>query len=222
MLITVLLLVAVLVMGCAQLRHIRRVRQERSRIFDPVINVVDDAVVRPDGLAFPVLTGSWHGHPIRLEPIVDALTLRKLPVLWLVVELRRNLDVAAPLDILLRPTGTEFFSPNGRYSRECSSAEWMPAHARVVSPAPRDAPSLSILEPFGSFLADDRTKELCMTEHGLRAVWRLGEGQQAQYRTTRRADFGSVRVRREELDTVLRTLGEIGDVLAPQPARSHQ
>lgn len=220
MLITVLLLVALLAMGWAQLRHIRRVRQERSRIFELVINVVDDAVVRPDGLGFPVLTGSWHGHPIRLEPIVDALTLRKLPVLWLVVEHRRKLNVAAPLDILLRPTGAEFFSPNGHYSGECQADEWMPAEARIASPSPEAAPPLPVLEPFRAFLADNRTKELCVTERGVRVVWRLSEGQQAHYRTVRRADFGSVRVRPEELHIVLCTVSEIGDVLARQPARS--
>ncbi|GIG75025.1 hypothetical protein Pfl04_34290 [Planosporangium flavigriseum] len=204
---------------CAlQVSHVRRVRQDRRRLFEAVGRLFDRVEMHHDGLGFPVLTGSYRGYPIRLEPVVDAVGFRKLPVLWLLVTHSRPLEVDAPVDILLRPDGTEFFSPNGTFIREYADSWRLPGGVRIASPDPDRAPPLSAFEPYRLFFAEPRAKELYVGDGGLRLVWRLSEGDQTQYRTTRRANFGSVRVQPADLQPVLETLAGVGDAFAGQSA----
>lgn len=221
---TALLVVAAVVVagvvGVLQLRHVRSVRMGRRRLFDAVEPLFDEVRVDQDGLGFPVLTGTFAGHPIRLEPVVDAVAFRKLPVLWLLLTHRRPLEVGAPLDVLLRPVGTEFFSPNAGFDHELAAARGFPSHLRIATPDPVLAPPLSAFEPYLPFLSDRRTKELYVAPGGVRLVRQLAEGGQAHYRTTRRADFGAVVITPGQLLPVLETLTGIGDVLAVEDVRT--
>ncbi len=222
---TVMLVVGVVlaaaVFGVVELRHVRSVRRGRRQLFDRVEHLFDEVRVDQDGLGFPVLTGSYRGHPVRLEPVVDALAFRKLPVLWLLLTHHRPLAVDAPLDMLLRPVGTEFFSPNAGFDHEQRPEPGFPSHVRIASPDLQHAPPLSVFEPYLPLLRDSRTKELYVTARGVRLVHQLAEGRQPHYRSTRRADFGPpVMVTPAQLRPVLETLTDIGDVLAGEDARN--
>ena len=207
------------VLALLQVSHARKVKRERSELFDRVEHLFADAELRQDGINYPTLTGNYRGYPIKLEPMVDSLTFRKLPVLWLIVTHHRPLDVAAPLDVLLRPTGTEFFSPNGDYEHDVLPDEGWPEHVRVATPNPREAPPISALRPFLQFIEDPSTKEVLITHRGIRLVHRLAESDQVLYRVTRRADLGSVDLPPERLAPVLAALVGIGDALARRHGR---
>lgn len=195
-----------------QARHVRKVKRERSGLFADVQHLFSDAKVRQDGINYPTLTGGYRGYPIKLEPMVDSLTFRKLPVLWLISTHNRPLNVAAPLDILLRPAGTEFFSPNSDFRHDLPlDADW-PEHVRVASPNPTEGPPVSSFKPFLPFIADPDTKDVLVTGRGVRLVSRLAESDQALYRVTRRADLGRVGLTEERLAPVLDALVGIGDV----------
>lgn len=196
-----------------QASHVRKVKRERGALFDGVAHLFADAEVRQDGIDYPTLTGRYRGYPVKLEAVVDSLAFRKLPVLWLVVTHRRPLDVAAPLDILLGPTGTEFFSPNGDYRHDVVPDPAWPEHVRVASPDPGKAPPVSTLRQSAWFIADPSTKEVLVTGRGIRVVRRLAESDQALYRVTRRADLGPVELPPERLLPVLTALAEVGDAL---------
>jgi hypothetical protein len=198
-----------------EVRHVRRVREARGRLFAEVVHLLTEPHLHQDGIDYPVLDGTYRGRAVRLRPIVDTLGLRKLPVLWLAVEYRGSLDVEVPLDILRRPTGTEFFSPNGGFAHEHPRPRGFPSDVRIASARAMHSPLLSSLEPYGSFLSDARAKELYLTDHGMRLVWLLIEGTQSHYRTTRRADFGAVRLEPAALQLLLDTLLEIGVTLEP-------
>ncbi len=197
-----------------QARHVRRVKHERGGLFDGVEHLFSGVEVRQDGINYPTLKGGYRGYPIKLEPLVDSLTFRKLPVLWLISTHHRPLNVAAPLDILMRPAGPEFFSPNSDFPHDLSlDADW-PEHVRAASPDPALAPPVSALKPFLPFLADPDTKDVLVTGRGVRLVSRLAESDQALYRVTRRADLGRVGLTEERLAPVLDALVGIGDVFA--------
>ena len=196
-----------------QVSHVRKVKRERGSLFDGVTHLFADAEVRQDGINYPTLTGGYRGYPIKLEAMVDSLAFRKLPVLWLVVTHRRPLDVDAPLDVLLGPTGTEFFSPNGDYHHDVVPDPAWPEHVRVASPDPGKAPPVSALRPSAWFIGDPFTKEVLITGRGIRVVRRLAESDQALYRVTRRADLGPVDLTPERLAPVLTALEEMGDAL---------
>lgn len=196
-----------------QATHVRKVKRERGALFGGVAHLFDDAKVRQDGINYPTLTGGYRGYPIKVEAMVDSLAFRKLPMLWLVVTHYRPLDVAAPLDILLNPTGTEFFSPNGDYPHDVVPDPAWPEHVRVASPDPDKAPPVSSLRESAWFVADPFTKEVLITGRGLRVVRRLAESDQGLYRVTRRADLGRVELSPEKLGPVLTALSEMGDAL---------
>lgn len=201
-----------------QVRHVRRVRHDRGLLYERVRELFDGPHIEQDGLDYPVLTATYQGAPIELRPVLDSLAFRKLPVLWLRVTHRRSLAVRAPVDVLLRPNGSEYFSPNAGFARELP-ADGFPAHLRIASPDPELAPPPSALHPFLPFLSEQRAKELYLSADGVRLVWLLAEGRQAHYRTTRRADLGSVRVDPAQLRFVLDTLVEAGDTFAVPSAK---
>lgn len=214
--LTVVLVAGVLAaLAWVQVRHVRRVRHDRGLLYERVRELFDDPHIEQDGLDYPVLTATYRGAPIELRPVLDSLAFRKLPVLWLRVTHRRALAVHAPVDVLLRPTGSEYFSPNAGFASELP-ADGFPAHLRIASPDAELAPPPSALHPF---LSERRAKELYLSADGVRLVWLLAEGRQAHYRTTRRADLGSVRVDPAQLRFVLDTLVEAGDTFAVPAAR---
>jgi hypothetical protein len=213
LLVGLAVLVAAVALVRIQVLHARRVRRERGQLFDRVHDVIDDARIEHDGLGYPVLTGWYRGHRIRLKPVVDTLVLRKLPSLWLIVTEQRRLDVGAPLDVLARPTGAEFFSPNATFAHDLEPPLGFPGHVRIATPDPARAPS-SVLREIGPLFDDPRTKEVLVTAWGVRLVHQLAEGAQAPYRSTRRADFGPVQIVPNGLRDLLHTVTAIGDALA--------
>lgn len=197
-----------------QLSHVRNIKRERAILLDQIKHLFTEVKLHQDGINYPTLTGIYRGRPIKLEPIVDTLAFRKLPVLWLLVTHYRPLGVAAPLDILLRPLGTEFFSPNSDFEHDIApEADW-PEHIRIASPNPSEAPSISVFRPFIRFITDPPTKEVLVTSKGVRLVRQIAEGSQAHYRVTRRTELGAIELTPAQLGPVLDALLEMGDTLA--------
>ena len=197
-----------------QLAHVRRLRHERRQLFDDVQDVLDDVHVHGDG-AYPALTGTYRGHPVRLEPVVDTLGLRKLPALWLVVTQQRRLGVDVPVDVLVRPSGTEYFSPNAGYAHELRPPDGFPAHVRVASPEPGVA--RGTIERLAPLVCDPRTKDVLVSANGVRVVRMLAEAAQGPYRTSRTAEFGVVRIAPDGLRRLLDVVTGVGDTLAGDP-----
>lgn len=212
-LLSVLVIAALVLLAYLQVSHVRAVRVRRGALFDQVTHLFNEVKIRQDGLNYPVLTGRLHGHPIKLEPIVDTLGFRKLPVLWLLITHYRPLPVGSPLDVLLRPHGNEFFSPNQRYEREIPPGPGYPEHIRIASRDPEAAPDLAVLAPFLRFIREMDTKEILVQSTGIRVVRRLAEAEQAHYRVTRRVELHP-NLTETILAPVLSTLTALGDAFA--------
>lgn len=166
-------------------------RQRRDTLFAAAADVLDGAVLTPRHPGYPVLTGKFHGFPVSAEPMVDTMTLRKLPTLWLTLTIRCRLDVSAPLDILLDPNGTEFFSPNTEFPVTLPAPHWLDTHARLATTA-QDHHPVDVLDRLRPLLRDGSLKEVLVNRGGLRLVHRIAEAHQSAYRTTRRAEFDAV------------------------------
>lgn len=210
---------ALVVAGVAALTVLhRRARRaeaaERWALFSAVVPLLDDARLTGERGGYPVLTGRLDGQPVTLRAIVDAVTLRKLPVLWVELVVHRALAVPGTLNVLLRPTGTEFFSPDAGFTHELATPEGVPRPARVSCAAADRAPSPDVLAPATDLLRDPETKELAVGRGGLRVVLRVAEAEQASYRTTRRAVFDHPRVRPDAVTGAVAVLTRVGDVPA--------
>ncbi|MQA82018.1 MAG: hypothetical protein GEV10_26695 [Streptosporangiales bacterium] len=177
-----------------------RVRGERGALFRDVWKMFDGVEEAQDDVDFPVLTGERAGHRWRLEPVVDSLTYRKLPSLWLCVTCYADLGTEAPVSVLLRPTGNEFFSPNRGYAHELPPPDGCPAHARVATPV-AGAPPVP-LGPVGMLLGEQATKEVLLSARGVRVVRQVGEARQGAYRVGRRIDLGAPVVDADDLARV--------------------
>ncbi|MDD7940329.1 hypothetical protein PHK61_18035 [Actinomycetospora lutea] len=209
----VLVLVAAgLVALAVQHRRARRAdAAQRWALFSDVVPLLADARLVGERGGYPVLTGRLDGWPVTLRVIVDAVALRKLPVLWAEVVVHRALDVPGTLNVLLRPTGTEFFSPDSGFAHELAPPAGVPRPVRVSCAGPGRAPSPEVLAPAIELLGDPATKELAVGRGGLRVVLRVAEAEQASYRSTRRAVFDRPRLRPEALTGAVAVLGRVGD-----------
>jgi hypothetical protein len=212
-----LLLTLVAVVVLARLHRGAAVRSARDRaaVLDDCVGLLDRARATAEPGAHPTVTGLVGGHPVTLRLVVDSLTMRKLPVLWLEVVVRRPLPVAAPLNLLRRPAGTEFFSPDGRFDREVAPPTGCPGPVRVSTTDARLAPDVDVLDPAGDLLRDPRLKEIGLGHGGVRAVWLVAEADQASYRLGRRAVFGPARVAAGDLARLLTVLTAVADRVAP-------
>lgn len=210
----VVLVVAVVVLSVLHRRAQRADAEDRARLFERVVPLVEDARLTR-GSGYPVLTGRLGGQPVTLRAIVDAVTLRKLPVLWVELVVHRVLEVEGTVNVLLRPLGTEFFSPDSGFAHELPPPPGFPRPVRVACASANRAPSTEVLAevlaPTTELLRDPATKELGVGRGGLRVVLWVAEGDQASYRSARRAVFDHPRV---DPDAVLRAaavLGATGD-----------
>lgn len=216
--VLIVLAVAVVVLSVLHRRAQRADADDRARLFERVVPYLEDARLTRIGRDHPVLTGRLGGHPVTLRAIVDAVTLRKLPVLWVEVVVHRALAVEGTLNVLLRPVGTEFFSPDAGFAHELPPPPGVRHPARVACASPERAPSTGVLVPATDLLNDPATKELAVGRGGLRVVLLVAEGDQTSYRTARRAVFDHPRVDPDLLTHAVAVLGEIGDrVGTPEP-----
>ena len=158
-----------------------------------------------------MLTGRLDGRPVTARVVVDAVTLRKLPALWVEVVVHRALAAGGTLNVLRRPTGTEFFSPDGGLPHELAPPPGVPRPVRVACASPDRAPSTTVLAPATALLADPATKEVGVGRHGLRVVLLVAEGDQTSYRTARRAVFDRARVDPDAVARAVAVLEEVGD-----------
>jgi hypothetical protein len=202
-----------------EIRRARVARAARDGVFGAVLDVLDDSHLSTDRHRYPVLTGRHRGHPVRVEAVVDTLTLRKLPILWMFVTVRRPFDLDSPVDALARPIGTEFFSPNASFDHRLPTPVDFPVHARIAGPRPTELAPAS-LGTLGELMRDVKVKEVQAGPTGARIVYQLAEADQVPYRTGRRADFGAPRLEPHTLVDLLDGLAALAEALTPERTES--
>src|SRR5262249_14879782 len=106
-----------------------RTKAVRGSYFDDCRSLFADCRVSQSGSDFPILDGSYEGHRIRLEPVVDHMGVRKLPSLWLKVSVLGALPLDGTIDFLARPQNTEFYSPSERLPLTLRIPTGWPQHA---------------------------------------------------------------------------------------------
>jgi len=205
-----LLLTGVIMLAWAQRRHMARVRADRGRLFEDCSGLVDDASVIPRGLDFPLLTGRHAGYEVRLEPVLDTLSMRTVPVLWLVVTCAGPRMETGRLSVLARACGTEFYARHDEAGGAVSTgAEWpgeLAVSADSVDVAERRP---ALLGRIRQFMADGRVKQVVVGPGSVRVVWRCASAESGTYRVTRRVDLTGARVDAPALAAVLDTVEEL-------------
>jgi hypothetical protein len=183
-----LALAALAAMVAFQRAHVRRVGGERRALLEGVRSLFEEARVSQEGIGYPCLTATHAGYPVRVDLVADSAAMRQLPRLWLVVSLLRPVDVAAPVDILLRPQPSDIVSPGERFAYEHVAPPGWPDHLRIATPGP-DAPDLRPSDTLLALLREPETKDVLAGPGGVRIVQELARADLGQWRLVRRAKF---------------------------------
>jgi hypothetical protein len=205
----VVLVLAVAVLATVQTLHSRSVGRQRRLVLRDVEALFDDVTITQDGIGYPSLRGRRHGHTVKVELSVDALAMRQLPVLWMLVTVLRPLPVRTPIDITLRPRSSDIVSAGTAFAYEHAVPEGWPQDIRVMTPRPA-LPPLEALDEFVELLEQPTTKGLLIAPGGVRIVHELARGAVGQYRVVRRPKF-SFTVQPERLQALLDIAERVAD-----------
>jgi hypothetical protein len=179
------LLAALVILPLVLVHDSARDRRRRGDWFTPVLPLLDAYRVTQEGNGWPVLTGRYRGQDVRLEPVLDDMTWRKLPSLWLKATVLSPNPARGTLGFLVRARGGEFYSPTAEMKHRLPLPSGWPTDAMLCTDDKRTAP----LELDMSAFQDLRMKELVITPKGVRLVYQAAQGNRAEYLVLRQARF---------------------------------
>ncbi|RXF74281.1 hypothetical protein [Hansschlegelia zhihuaiae] len=211
-------LLALLSAGAALAAILRAGRREaalrRSALAD--CEGLLDGVVRkiaPSG--YGELRGRFGGLSARLVPISEALVFRRLPQLWIAADVARPAADGRAVEIVRRPTGTEFFTGAGALPLAYTPPPHWPQDTAVRGSG--DASSL--LAELGPLLAeplsDPKLKSVAVTPRGVRVVRQAAQGERASYLLFRESRFAK-RISVSDAEAALELAAAIALRLAAQ------
>ena len=160
--------------------------------------------------------GRFEGRDVRIEPVVDALGLRVVPVLRLMVSMREQFPGQPRLSVLSNETGREFYSGYRGLLRwrDPSWPNWVSV-ACAAEGVDRELADAAV-----SLVTEDSVvKQVLVTERGVRCVVRAAQANSTTYRVTRRADLSEARVTAEDLRQAVTMTGELCEQVAGLAAR---
>jgi hypothetical protein len=191
------------------------VRSRRGALFAPAYDLFSAYRVTQNGSDYPVLSGQYRGRSFHIDAIIDTLTFRRLPVLWLRVSLLAPLPGTSSLDILVRSQNAEFYSPANDLPHALPRRAGWPLDALVRTDDPQRVPDLATIDRHMSVFARPATKELLVTAKGVRLVHMLDQARRAEYLVLRQAEFERTAVDEETLrDLMDRTIALHEDLIA--------
>jgi hypothetical protein len=190
-------------------REHRKAVAARRGLLDDAATALDRPQLThgPDG--FPRLFGRHQGREVRVDLLLDTLTIRRLPQLWLRATLLDHNAGLPGLAILVRPAGAEFYSLTAHFDHRLETPAGFPAEVLIRG----DVGAARLLADLGptlsTVLADARVKEIAITARGLRIVRQAGEGKRGEHLLLRQSVFDNASVPRRELADALDQLQAI-------------
>lgn len=195
-------------------REHRALQRSRQCLFDGCEGILAQEQLTFGADNFPRLDGKCDGRPVRAELIPDTMTIRRLPQLWLSASLLERNAGTPGLDILVRPTGNEFYALSDRFPCRFETPADFPAEA-LIRGDHGAGPLLDKLQPtLAAILADARVKEIAVTNRGVRIVRQVGEGKRGEHLLLRQAHFEDAMVRRSAFHAVLTQLQSLGAIVS--------
>lgn len=189
----------IVTVAVAYREHARQLAARRS-LLDRCVGVLRNATLAHGGDGFPILDGYWNGRFIRTELFPESMAIRRLPQLWLKltrIEVRKGLP---EFSILVRPSGTEFYSLTNGHTSTLRPPEGLAQEIVIRGSGPHAQRLLDAMAPvLATIFADPRIKEVAVTAKGLRLVWQAAEGQRGDHLLLRQCRFENAEVAPEAL-----------------------
>ena len=219
-LLVVAMVALVAAMVAEQLRQHRRRRREQQGLLDEAAGVLEEARGGLDASGLPVLEGRHRGHAARLDVIIDALALRKLPRLFVRAAIHRPLPVAAPVFAVRITTGSGMVESDPRLSRGAPTPATWPEDVIVRTTEDGRVPVPDALLDLGRLFDDPRTASVLVSSRGVRVSWEAARGDVAAWRVSRGARFGqgvAPALALELLDTAVALADEVAGPVTQPP-----
>lgn len=170
-------------------RRRRAVMARRAGLFDGCKALFSQRLVKVSPLGFPRMAGTADGVRWDVQLVPDALGVRKLPALWLLVSLPAPMPVAGTLHLMLRPTGGEGFSRFRDLPEQVALPAGFPADAALRTDAGALTVDAALLRPVLA-LGHERIKEVILSPKGLRVTLLADEADRKNYLILRQTDLG--------------------------------
>ncbi|MDQ7249389.1 hypothetical protein [Dongia sedimenti] len=180
-----------------------KLRALRGAVFAPAYPLFESYRVTQDSVDFPELRGRYRGHDFHVDALVDMVTFRKLPSLWLRVSLLAPVPYRGTLDIMVRSQNVEFYSPANELDHAIQPPAGWPAGTIVKTDNPDAMPPAALVDPHMSFFAAPKAKEILITPKGVRLVYQTDQGTRAEYLVLRSANFAAPQVTAEVMADLL-------------------
>jgi len=194
--ITGAILIGAAVLFLLLLRHLRRAARQRiaqrTGYLDGCRALMQTPRMGRGDSGFARLGGDYGGVPGDIQALPDTLTFRKLPALWVLATLPGPLPVAAPMHLMIRPTGVEPFSRFQTLTHQLDPPGDFPEDCAIRTNGTGPMPTEDILRAHLHIFDDPRVKELVISPKGVRIVFLAEEAQRSRYLIYRDAEMGTV------------------------------
>lgn len=184
-------------------RDRRRFEAERAMLLDDAAGLLEAAVASREAMGYPRLRGRYKGYEASIDAVLDNLSVRKIPSLWLRVTVRADLPFAGSCDMLARAHNVEFYSPSIDFDHVLPLPAGWPEQLTIKSDDPEHMPLPEQLAKHVDVFRDPLVKELLVTPRGVRLVRQAAQASRAEYLVLRQAKFGPVVVPRDLLAGLL-------------------
>lgn len=192
------------------------VMARRGGLLDRCLPLFSDRLVKLSPLGYPRMAGTAGGLRFDVQLVPDALGVRKLPALWLMVSLPEPMPLAATLHLMLRPTGGEGFSRFRDLSDQVALPAGFPQDAALRTDDAGLMPDPALLVP-ALGLGLNRLKEVIVSPKGLRVTLLLEEADRKNYLILRQTDLGQRPVDAAMMRDAIETVQALRDaVLRPE------
>lgn len=176
-------------------RHRRAVRFERRAMYDDCLELFESYRITQDDVAYPVLSGRYRGHRIKLNPIPDYMAFRKIPSLWLQVTVVADIPYEGTFDFLMRPANVEFYSPSWKlWTVLFPNPPGWPVEATLRTDDRENMPPIDLITPHIDLFDDLKSKELLITPRGVRIVYQADQARRSHYMVLRQLIFENFRL----------------------------
>lgn len=186
--------VLIVLLTLMQRRIRRELKDRRASLFAAAYGILDTYRITQAGIDYPEVQATYRGHAFHVDAVVDTLTFRKLPALWLRVSLLAPLPGMATFDILVRSQNVEFYSPSAELPHRLEPRPGWPADAMVRTDNQGRLPDLAVLDRHIAMFQEPPIKELLITPKGVRIVRMLDQAKRAEYLVMRQAEFADAQV----------------------------
>jgi len=184
-------------------RDHRAATAARRGLLDECAASLDRSELKHGTDGFPQLSGSHRGCGVKVDLVLDTLTIRRLPQIWLSTTLLDRNPGLPGLSILVRHCGTEFYSISSHFEYRFDTPAGLPAEVLIRGDEEAE-PLLAELAPvLSAVLQDPRVKEIAITERGMRIVRQGAEGKRGEHLLLRQSVFEKAQIAHDEFSTVL-------------------